>query len=90
MVLLNEEDVIKLVDLPEIIKKQNRFKDDLLPFKKIKNKLITEFEADYFNSLLKKTKGNVSRAAKVGRLNRKHLIEKLKFYKIEPSQYKPS
>ncbi len=90
LVLLNETEVIKPDDLPEIIKKQDMFSDELQVFKKVKDTLITEFETQYFDRLLKESKGNVSKASKIANLNRKHLIQKLKYYKIDPSQYKSS
>ncbi len=88
MVLLNETNIINHEDLPAMIKKSGVLSDELQVFKKVKNKLIAEFETQYFDKLLKKSKGNVSGASKIANLNRKHLIEKLKHYKIDPAQYK--
>ncbi|GAI42668.1 unnamed protein product, partial [marine sediment metagenome] len=90
LVLLNETGTIRPDDLPPMIKKRNMFSGELLVFKKIKDKLITEFEAEYFDKLLKESKGNVSKASKIANLNRKHLIEKLRHYKMDPAQYKSS
>ncbi len=89
LVLLNENNVIKPEDMPGTIKKTNMLSEDLQVFKKVKDKLITEFEVQYFTKLLQKTKGNVSKASVVANLNRKHLIEKIKNYKIDPSLFKP-
>ncbi len=90
LVLLDETGTIKPENLPDIIKQQNIFSSDLLPFKKVKEKLISDFEIRYFDNLLKITNGNVSKASELALLNRKHLIDKLKQYKINASNYKAS
>jgi len=48
------------------------------PFKDVKDGLIREFETRYFTRLLKKTKGNVSKAARMAGIHRKSLEYLLK------------
>ncbi len=87
MVLLNETDIIKPADLPENIKKNLlAYKD--LPFKKIKEKLNTEFEIEFLKNLLKQTKGNVSKASKTIKLSRTNFIKKLNKYNIDSFKFK--
>lgn len=88
MVLLNENNSIQLEDLPETIQKEDLSAYKSIPFKEIKDKLIADFEIKYLSNLLKETRGNVSKASEIAHINRKHLIEKLKLYNIEPSMYK--
>ena len=48
------------------------------PFKDVKDGLIREFETRYFSRLLKKTEGNVSKAARLAGIHRKSLEYLLK------------
>jgi DNA-binding NtrC family response regulator len=43
------------------------------PFKDVKDRLIDEFERRYFSRLLKRTEGNVSKAARIAGIHRKSL-----------------
>ncbi len=91
LVLLNEIGTINPEDLPGNILKENVFwEQERLPFKQLKEKIISNFEINYLKNILKRTKGNVSKSAKISKLNRKNFINKLKFYNIDPSEYKSS
>jgi transcriptional regulator with GAF, ATPase, and Fis domain len=48
-----------------------------LPYKEARAAVLDEFERDYLSSLLAKASGNVSEAARIGRVNRSYLIELL-------------
>ncbi|MBP7126848.1 sigma 54-dependent Fis family transcriptional regulator [Myxococcota bacterium] len=43
------------------------------PFKDVKDRLVTEFERRYFGRLLRRTEGNVSKAARIAGIHRKSL-----------------
>ena len=54
--------------------------DESLPFKDAKNRLIEEFEKAYWASLLERTGGNVSKAARIAGVHRKsveYILKKL-------------
>lgn len=54
--------------------------DENLPFKDAKNRLIEEFEKTYWASLLERTGGNVSKAARIAGVHRKsveYILKKL-------------
>lgn len=54
--------------------------DENLPFKDAKNRLIEEFEKAYWSSLLERTAGNVSKAARIAGVHRKsveYILKKL-------------
>lgn len=74
--------------LPErlrILSKSSKFK---LSYKEEKKRVLESFERQYFNYVLSRTKGNVSKAAKLAGLDRSWFIYKLKKYGIDPSVYK--
>lgn len=43
------------------------------PFKEVKQEIVESFEKEYLQELLEKNKGNVSKAAREARIDRKHL-----------------
>ncbi len=49
-----------------------------LPYKKARAKLVAEFESLYLSTLLERTEGNVSRAARVACMTRSHLFDLLR------------
>lgn len=54
--------------------------DENMPFKDAKNRLIEEFELSYWKSLLERTGGNVSKAARIAGVHRKsveYILKKL-------------
>ncbi len=54
--------------------------DEDMPFKDAKNRLIEEFEVAYWSSLLERTSGNVSKAARIAGVHRKsveYILKKL-------------
>jgi DNA-binding NtrC family response regulator len=54
------------------------FTTDLsLPYKEARAQLVDQFEARYVEALLARTRGNVSAAARLGRMTRSHLTELL-------------
>ena len=54
--------------------------EENLPFKEAKNRLIEEFEKSYWSTLLERTDGNVSKAARIAGVHRKsveYILKKL-------------
>jgi DNA-binding NtrC family response regulator len=43
------------------------------PYQEARDQVISHFEARYFDALLKRCNGNVSKAARVARMNRSYL-----------------
>ncbi len=90
IILLTDNEIIFPNELPDIItlNKITLPIEHKVGFKEMKRKVIENFEIDYVKRLLTKTKGNVSKAAKIAKLNRKNFIEKLKSYNINPAEFK--
>ncbi len=54
--------------------------DENIPFKDAKNRLVEEFEKEYWSRLLERTSGNVSKAARIAGVHRKsveYILKKL-------------
>jgi DNA-binding NtrC family response regulator len=84
------------INSPEFISEENN-KIELLhqgrtlkdkTFTEVKTNFIKDFERTFFIDLIKKSKGNISKAAQSVKMNRKYLTEKLKEYGIEATKYK--
>ncbi|MEE8399430.1 MAG: sigma-54 dependent transcriptional regulator [Desulfobacterales bacterium] len=77
-VILATPPMIELKDMPTLIEKldKNPRKSRLTdkPFSEAK----AEFEKNYLGSLLDRTKGNISAASRLSKMDRKHLREKVK------------
>ena len=56
--------------------------DGSLPFKEAKQKVVESFEKDYLEDLLNRNNGNVSKAAREAKIDRKHLRHLLIKYEI--------
>ena len=52
------------------------------PFKEVKQQIVENFEKEYLQELLAKNKGNVSKAAREAKIDRKHLRNLLIKYGI--------
>lgn len=59
--------------------------DTSLPFKEAKQKVVEVFEKDYLEELLRRNNGNVSKASREAKIDRKHLRNLLKKYEINDS-----
>ena len=60
------------------------------PYFEAKEKVVAEFDARYFESLLKRHHGNVNQAAKTAGMYRTYLIKKLKEININPDLFRSS
>jgi len=58
--------------------------DDTLTYENFKNNVIRNEEYNYFKSLLEKSNGNISQAARLAGIQRKNLYIKLKNYNLIP------
>jgi len=56
--------------------------DFSIPFRAAKERLVTTWERSYLSELLGRTGGNLSRAARMARMDRNHLRELLRRYKL--------
>ncbi len=63
--------------------------NDLLniTYKQAKKKILEEFEQFYFSNLLRKTGGNISRAADMAKVHRKNMHVKLTELDIDPKEF---
>ena len=82
-VALAETEKITEKDIPEYIKKENILYDANEYFEKPYNEAKTIFERSYFENVLKKAKGNISKAAEISKLPRQNIYEKLKKHSID-------
>ena len=87
VMLLTMGDVITVDDLPHEVDSappgQSIEQFTHLPLKSAKE----EFERGYLTSLLEKSQGNVSQAARVAKVGRPYFHEKIKKHGIDPGQY---
>jgi len=58
-----------------------------VPFKEAKGKVVEAFERDYLIDLIKRTKGNISAAAREAGIDRNHLTKLLQKYGIGTKRY---
>jgi DNA-binding NtrC family response regulator len=58
-----------------------------LPYKDAKKSVLDEFEKAFFENLLKKTGGNISKTALEAKIHRKNLHVKLSELGIDPKQF---
>ncbi|MBN2358192.1 MAG: hypothetical protein JXR83_01985 [Deltaproteobacteria bacterium] len=56
----------------------------LLPFKTAKEQLLDQFEAEYLRRLLQRCNWQISQAAREAEIDRKHLYNLIKKYRLEP------
>ncbi|MGC8928289.1 MAG: sigma-54-dependent transcriptional regulator [Myxococcota bacterium] len=82
-VVMTRSDVIKFQDLPSYItrvnnKERERFTGER--YADAKKRVIESFEKNYFSELLKRTGGNISKAAELAGMDRSNLAKLLKKY----------
>src|SRR5262249_46354644 len=58
-----------------------------VPFKEAKGKVVEAFERDYLVDLIRRTKGNISAAAREAGIDRNHLTKLLQKYGIGTKRY---
>jgi len=89
MVITAQSDLCRIEDLPSEIKSDSIICDStLIPFKKAKQKIIDNFEKDYFSSLLIKYKGNLLKISETIDIDRKYLSTRLKKLGLNPQNFR--
>lgn len=86
---LGSKTVIEIKMLPAALSGAGAAASDVIPsgtgFRDAKRLVIGSFEENYLVEALKKTRGNISRAAKLAAMDRKNFYELMKKYAIDPS-----
>lgn len=59
-----------------------------LPFKEAKERVVKEYERDYFINLLGRCRGNITQAAKIAQIDMKTLRRKMKEYGLKKKDFK--
>lgn len=59
-----------------------------LPFKEAKERVVKEYERDYFINLLGRCRGNITQSAKISQLDMKTLRRKMKEYGLKKKDFK--
>ncbi|MGH9936451.1 MAG: sigma-54 interaction domain-containing protein [Blastocatellia bacterium] len=87
-VALSERDVIESGDLglPQLL--QSKAEPRQLSFREAKAKLIAQFEVQYIQELLAAHQGNISKAARAARKNRRVFWQLIRKYGIEVQNFK--
>ena len=93
-VVMEKSEYIRVEDLPSELREVKTAEErDLCirssDFRKARRLAIEAFEKRFLIEALKRNKGNVSRTAKEINLDRRNLQRKLKFYKINPLNFRP-
>ncbi len=82
---------VGLEDVPELLRDnedEGLAEGESSSFSKEKQKVIEQFEREYFASLLEKTHGRISKASKVSGLAERNIYEKLKRYGLRKEDFK--
>ena len=91
IIVLSDGDIIDVDDIPEYMKEDIEIEDDRWRLKNMKpiengmglNEAVREFEKRLIMEALENSNGITSRAAKILKINRTTLIEKIKKQKID-------
>ncbi len=98
-VVTSPSDIISLENIPLTQKKNLSPKalaednaqldiDLSLPYKVLKEKVLSNFTINYVKRLLEKTKGNITRAAEISGIKRQSLQKILKRYGLDPANFR--
>jgi len=92
VVSLTDRDIILPEDLPGYIKKGDKTLTptplkEKLSFTEAKRRYIKEFERQYFEKLLRETKGNISAVARIAKVNRRTVYRIINSLKLSPKNY---
>jgi DNA-binding NtrC family response regulator len=64
--------------------------DQILPFKEAKQVVVGGFEQVYLEATLQRTNGNITRAADLGKKNRRAFLELMKKNHVDAIKFRPS
>jgi DNA-binding NtrC family response regulator len=84
-VLFSEQPVIRDVD---IVSQNNKGTACQESFNEAKSKVITQFEIDYIQTLLRINKGNITKAAQVAQKNRRAFWQLIRKHQIDVQTFK--
>jgi DNA-binding NtrC family response regulator len=90
VVLCSKQTTIDVEDLPDTIREQagpaelRPGGEGVVPFQEASG----VFEREYLRNLFKRTRGNISQAARLSGISRSHLHQKIKQLGIDPSRYR--
>ncbi|MCB9554521.1 MAG: sigma 54-interacting transcriptional regulator [Deltaproteobacteria bacterium] len=87
--------LVRAADLPEELRAAELAADTLpsghvdpdAPFSEAKEQWVAKFERDYVVALLKKARGNISEAARIASVDRKHFRKLMRKHHISPEIY---
>jgi len=90
VVLVVSGDLITLDDLPSGLQPNEKpvVFTTAIPFRELKRRAVDEFERKYLKALIEETRGNVSQAARVAKMGRRYLTEKLNAHNINPKDFR--
>jgi DNA-binding NtrC family response regulator len=63
--------------------------EPLRPFSEAKDEMVARFEAGYCEDLLRRASGNIARAARLAKIDKKNLHRKLRAYGIDARGFRP-
>lgn len=82
--ILGKKQFLMSSDLPEVIKKDSSLaRDEAIIYLTEPNKSLEEVEKEYITNLLQRTNWNISQSAKLLKINRATLYNKIRQYKIK-------
>ncbi|MFQ5650562.1 MAG: sigma-54 interaction domain-containing protein [bacterium] len=90
-VVLCKDRVIQPHHLPSEVLQENFISTQsghMMPFRAVKEQVVSGFERDYISRILTQTNGNVTRAAQIAELDVKNLRDKISRYGIDPRSFK--
>ncbi len=91
-IIMAKGNTITHIDLSDDLRKKKieplpHLPEDI-PFKKAKERLIKEYEREYFSNLLRRCKGNITQSSRVSHLDMKTLRRKMREHGLRKSDFK--
>lgn len=88
--IVSHSSCVEVEDIPGLLRENDGVLDEepLSAFQMEKQKVVENFERDYFISLLNATKGKIGEAAKISGLAERNIYEKMKKYGMKKEDFK--
>jgi two-component system, NtrC family, response regulator PilR len=83
-----EQNKIRISDISYILHHEKKEYKEFLTFTEMKKRIIKDFEMDYISLLLKRSKGNISAAAREAGIDKKNLWDIMKKHSLSAASYK--